>query len=183
MEEAITTIISPRAKIVPVKKPDKPQASNNTVDTTKSNKTETAKSLYKMRSTQRTDTENTVDKPRSIPRSKYFNKITRIDKPSEIHIHKDNLSIYILSGQGESLSSVTSDTLPIPRKNKRNETPDISIIRKETIQEPFNTRKKAKENTLTDVEKSSPSVNYLFERKQMIDDLEAELTGSLTKIG
>ena len=33
------------------------------------------------------------------------------------------------------------------------------------------------------MKKNSPSVNNLFQRKQIIEDFEAELTGSLTKIG
>ena len=42
-----------------------------------------------------------------------------IEKPSEIDIHRDNLSVSIFSGQGESLSSVSPDILRIPSKNKR----------------------------------------------------------------
>ena len=48
------------------------------------------------------DKENTVDKSRSIPRSNYYNESTRIEKPSEIHIHKDNISVSGSSGQGKS---------------------------------------------------------------------------------
>ena len=65
---------------------------------------------------------------------------------------------------------------------KEKKTPYTSIIIKRPIQEPVNPRKKAKENTLTYLEKSSPSVNGLFERKKTIEHLEAELTGSLTKM-
>ena len=85
--------------------------------------------------------------------------------------------------QEEILSSETPDTICIYRNNKRKKTPDTLIIRKQHIQETVNSRKRAKENNLTDVEKISPSFNHLFERKHMIEDLEAELTGSLTKIG
>ena len=83
----------------------------------------------------------TVNKSRSIPRSDYYNKINRIENPSEIHIHKDNLSVSGLSGQGEILSSETLDTLHITRKNKRKKTSVNSIIRKQPIQELVNPRK------------------------------------------
>ena len=59
----------------------------------------------------------------------------------------------------------------------------IQSLKKQLIQEPVNPRKMAKQNNLTDVEKSSPSVNDFFESKQTIEYLETELTGSLTKIG
>ena len=88
-----------------------------------------------------------------------------------------------MSGQGESLSSETPDTLRIPLNNKRKKTPYTLIIRKQPLQEPFNPRKMAKGNTLTDVETISPSVNDFFEKKQIIEDLETELTGLLSKIG
>ena len=55
VEEAITPPISEK-KIDTVNKTDKSQSSNITVDTPKSNKTATFKSLDKSRSTQRTDT-------------------------------------------------------------------------------------------------------------------------------
>ena len=48
------------------------------------------------------------------------NKSNRIEKPSEIDICKDNLSASVLSGNGETLSSVTPDQQHIPRKNKIN---------------------------------------------------------------
>ena len=85
-----------------------------------------------------------MDKSRSIPISNYSNKSTRIEKPSKIYIHKDNLSVSVLYGQGESLSSETPDNLRIPRKNKRKKTPGTPIIRKQPIQEPVNPRKRAK---------------------------------------
>ena len=127
-----------------VNKTEKSQAPNKTVDTTKSNKTDTVKSLDKSRSTQRTDTENTVDKSRYIPRSNYSNKSNRIENPLEIQIQKDNLSVSGFSLKGESLSCETPDTLRIPLRNKRKKTPDTSIIRKQPIQEPFNPRKREK---------------------------------------
>ena len=61
-----------------------------------------------------------------------------------------------MSGQGESLSIITPYILSIYRKNIGKKNPDTSIIRKQHIQEPVNPRKRAKENTLTDVEKVSP---------------------------
>ena len=75
-----------------------------------------------------TDTENTVDKSRSIPRTKWFGKSTMIEKPSEIDIHRDNLSVSIFSGQGESLSSVSPNILRIPCNNKGNKTPDTRSL-------------------------------------------------------
>ena len=39
---------------------------------------------------------------------------TKIEKPSEIDIRNDNLSVYVLSGHRESLSSVTPDQKNIP---------------------------------------------------------------------
>ena len=54
----------------------------------KSNKTEKVKSIDKSRATQRTDTEKKVDKSRYIPRTGLYNKITRIEKPSVIDIHR-----------------------------------------------------------------------------------------------
>ena len=94
-----------------------------------------------------------MEKSSSIPRSNYYNKSTRIDKPSEIDIHKENLSVSVLSGQGEILSSVTSDIIFIPRNNKRKKNAGTYVVRKQPIQEPVNPKKRAKENTLTDVEK------------------------------
>ena len=58
-----------------------------------------------------------------------------------------------MSVKGESLLSETPDTVCITRKNKRNKTPDTSIIIKKLIQEPVNTRKRAKDNNLTNAEK------------------------------
>ena len=68
-----------------------------------------------------------------------------------MHICKDSLSASILSLQGESLSGEAPDTLLIPRNNKINKTPNTSIIREKPIKEPVNPRKRAKENTFTDV--------------------------------
>ena len=84
-------------------------------------------SSIKSWSTQRTDTENTVDKSSTIPRTNLSNKSTRIENPSEIDIHRDNLILSVLSGHGENLSSVTPDTLRITCKNKRKKTSDTSI--------------------------------------------------------
>ena len=47
VEEAITYPISEKKKIDTVNKTDKSQESNKIVDTTKSNKTDTVKSIYK----------------------------------------------------------------------------------------------------------------------------------------
>ena len=56
----------------------------------------------------------------------------------------------------EILSSVTSDQQRIPRKNKINKTSDTSVIRKEPIQEPVNPKKRAKDDTITNIEKCCP---------------------------
>ena len=64
------------------------------------------------------------------------------------------MSVYVFPGHVETLSSVTPDQQSISRKNKRKKTSDTSIIRKKPIQEPVKTRKRAKEITLTDVEKA-----------------------------
>ena len=61
-----------------------------------------------------------------------------------------------MSGQGEILSSETTDTIHISFKNKRKKTPKTLIIRKQTIQEAVNPRKRLKGNNLNDVEKLSP---------------------------
>ena len=61
-----------------------------------------------------------------------------------------------MSGYGENLSSVTPDTLCIPRKNKIRKNPDTLIIIKQPIKEPVNSSKREKEITLTDVEKAGP---------------------------
>ena len=71
----------------------------------------------------------------------YLIKVPQYKNPQKKN-HKDNFSVYVLSGQGASLSSVIPDIICIPGKNKRNKTPDTSIIRKEPIQEPFNPRKR-----------------------------------------
>ena len=114
------------------------------MDTPRRNKSDKVKSLDKSRSTQITDTENTVNKSRSIPINSLSNKSNRIENPSEIDIWKENLSVSVLSGHGESLSSVTPDQQRIPRKNKIKKISDTLIIRKEPIQEPFNPKKMAK---------------------------------------
>ena len=130
-----------KKKIDTLKKADKTQASNKTVDTPRSNKTNKVKSIDKSRSTQRTETENTVNKSRYILRTNLSNKITGIEKPSEIDICKDDLGVSFLSRHGETLSSETPEQQRIPRKNKKRKTLDTLIIRKECIQEPVNPRK------------------------------------------
>ena len=86
VKESINPPISSKKKIDTVKKTDKSQVSNKTVDTPRSNKTDKVKSLDKSRSNKRTDTENTVSKSGSIQRTNLSDKITRIEKPSEIYI-------------------------------------------------------------------------------------------------
>ena len=41
---------------------------------------------------------------------------------------KDNKHVSDFSGQGYDLAGITPDNLRIPRKNKRNKTPDTSDI-------------------------------------------------------
>ena len=82
VEEATTYPISAKRKIDTVRKTKKCQALNKTVDTSKINKTDTFKSIYKSRFTQITDTVNTVDKSRSIPGNDLSNRSTRIEKPT-----------------------------------------------------------------------------------------------------
>ena len=95
VKEFIPHTISEKKKIDTVNKTEKSQASNKTVDTPKSNKTDKVKSIYKSRSTKITDTENTVYKSMSIPITNLSNISTRIEKTSEIDIHRDNLGAYI----------------------------------------------------------------------------------------
>ena len=59
----------------------------------------------------------------------------------------------VLSGDGESLSSLTPDQQLIPLKNKKKKTPDTLIIREELIQEPVNSGKRANEYSIPDVKK------------------------------
>ena len=68
----------------------------------------------------------------------------------------DNLSLSDMYVHGEILSVVASDQQRIPCKNKREKSSDALVFTKETIQEPFDPRKRAKEDTITDVEKYCP---------------------------
>ena len=129
VKEDNTSLISSKKKIDIVVKTDKSQTSKGTVDTSKNNKTDTLNTIYKSRPT---------------PRTNLSNKSTKIENPSEIDMHRDNLIVSVLSGQGESLSSATPDNLRIPRKNKGKKTPENSVIRKEPILYKANPRKRAK---------------------------------------
>ena len=95
------------------------------------------------------------EKSRYIPVTNISNKMIQIEKPSEINIHRDNLSVSVLSGQGEILASVTPDQICIPRKIKWNKTTDSLVIRKEPIRVTVNPRKLSQEDTVTNVEKCS----------------------------
>ena len=117
--KAITSPISEKKNIDTVNKTEKSQASNKTVDTSKSNKTDTGKSIDKSRSTQRTDTVNIVDKSRSIPGTNLSNISTRIGKSTELDIVRDNKDISDLYLHGDDLASITPDILHIPQENKR----------------------------------------------------------------
>ena len=48
-------------------------------------------------------------------------------------MNRDNLSVSVLSGYRENLSSVTPDIICITRKNKEKKTPNTSIVRKQPI--------------------------------------------------
>ena len=56
----------------------------------------------------------------------------------------------------ESVLGVNSYQQRIPRKNKIKKTSDALIAGKETVQEPVNPNKSAKEDTIPDIEKSGP---------------------------
>ena len=120
------------------------------------NKSEKGKSLVKSRSTQGNEIEDTVKsviKSRSISSASSSDKSTKIEKPKEIDISKDNSSLFGMSRYGEILTSVTPDKQRIPRKNKRKKTPYTYIKGKEVIQEPDNPSKRAKDDSIPDVEK------------------------------
>ena len=73
-----------KRRLTQFKKRDKSQVSNETVDSSRSNKSDKVKSLDKSRSTQKTDTENTVnavDKVRFISRTGLSYKSSRIENP------------------------------------------------------------------------------------------------------
>ena len=106
-----------------------------------------SRSLYKSRSTKRTETEDTVktlNKSRSISSASFSDKSTRIEKPKELDIRKDNPSLSGMSGHGASVSSESPDKQCIPRKNKRKNTLDTLIKWREIIQEPDNPSKRVK---------------------------------------
>ena len=109
-----------------------------------SNKSDKGKLQDESRSTQITETEDivkSVNKLESISSANLSDKSTKIVKPKEIDIRKDNSSLSVMSVHGESVSSVTPDKQRIPRKNKRKKTSDTLIKGKESIQEPDNSRK------------------------------------------
>ena len=135
VEEAITTNISEKRKMDTVNKTEKSQASNKTVDTHKIKNTDTVKSFDKKRSTQITDAVNTVYKSRSIQGTYFFYISTRIEKPTEIDIVKDNTDPSNLSLPGDDLAGITPYILCIPRNNKIKTTTYTSIRRNIYIQE------------------------------------------------
>ena len=114
----------------------------NTDVVDKSEKSQTSKEKVPT-SPKTTDTLNAINKSRYTPRTNLSNKSTRIEKPTEIDIHKDNEKISLLYGKLYYLASVTLYILCIPYKNKIKKTPDTSVIRKEPIGELVNPRKKA----------------------------------------
>ena len=80
----------------------------------------------------KSNTLNSIYKARSTPRTNLSNKITIIEKPTEIDILKDNENVSLSSGQGDDLASITQDHLHISRKNKIKKTPDTLVIIKIT---------------------------------------------------
>ena len=58
-----------------------------------------------------------------------------------------------MSGHGACVSSESIDKQRIPRKNKRKNTSDTFIKQKESIQEPDKPSKRAKKDSIPDVEK------------------------------
>ena len=75
-------------------------------------------------STQINETEDRVkpvNKSRSISPASLSDKSTKIEKLKEIDIRKENLSIYGMSGHGESVSSITLDKQRIPQKERKKE--------------------------------------------------------------
>ena len=65
-------------------------------------------------------------------------------KLSEIDIHRDNLSVYVLSRQGHDLESITPDNIHISRNNKIKKTPNTSFVRYKYIGNTINPMKMAK---------------------------------------
>ena len=60
-----------------------------------------------------------------------------------------------MSGNGESVSSVTPDKQRIPCNNKRKKTSDNLIKGKEIIQVPYNPSEREKEDIIPDVENNN----------------------------
>ena len=98
VKEAITSPIA-KNNIDRVNKTKTSQLSKKK-DRSGSNKSDKGKSLDKSRSTQKTDTEDTVkkvNKSRSISSARLYGKSTKIEKPKEINISHENLSISVMS--------------------------------------------------------------------------------------
>ena len=124
--------------------------------------------MDKSRSTQVTESEdtiNTLNKSRSISSASFSGKITKIEKPKEIDISKDNSSLSLLSRHGASVSSESRDKQRIPCRNKVNNTPDTFIKAKEIIQIPDNPSKSVKEDSTPDVENNNNNNKYLHHLK------------------
>ena len=89
----------------------------------------------------------------------YIIKVPHYKNPQKKN-HKENFSVYVLSGQGESLSSVSPYIICNTRKTKRKKTPNTLMIRKQPIQEPVNPKKREKHDTITDVKKDNPKETH-----------------------
>ena len=68
-----------------------------------------------------------MNKSSSISSASLSQKNTKIEKPKEIDISKDNSSLPDMSGHREILSSVKTDKQHIPSKHKKKKTSDIPI--------------------------------------------------------
>ena len=86
--------------------------------------------MDKSRSTKRTEAEDTLktlNKSRSISSASFSDKSTKIEKPKEIDIRKENSSISGMSGHGSIVSSKLSDKQRILCKNKIHNNLETSI--------------------------------------------------------
>ena len=97
---------------------------------TKAIKFNTFKSIDKSRYAQRTDTVNTVDKSGSTTRTNLYNISTRIEKPIEIDIVRDNKDISDLSLRRDDLAGIAPYIICILRKNKRKKLQKLRLLEK-----------------------------------------------------
>ena len=109
--------------------------------------------MDKSRASQRTETEyklKTMNKSRSISSASLSNKSTNIEQLKEINVRSDSPSISSMSRPGASVTTASPEKQRITCKYKRNKTSENLIKVKESIQEPENPSKRAKEDSITD---------------------------------